>query len=85
MADKLYKVDYSSMNTFNDAKTSVLNMLKKFYPNEYKNFESGNAGGMIIDAFAFVGEVLHFTQGQYFNQMFPQTVTDRQMAANLAQ
>ena len=85
MNNKLYKTDYSSLNSFDTARQSVLDMLKKFYPDDYKNFENGKSGGMILDAFAFIGEILHFTQGQYFNQAFPQTVTDRQKAANLAQ
>jgi len=45
---------------------------------------SGAGGAPIVDLFAFVSDVLSFTQGQYFNQIFPQTVTDYQSAINLA-
>jgi len=80
-----YNPDYSSLETYDTSRQGLLNMLKKFYPDDWKNFESGKAGGMIVDAFAFIGNILHFTQGQYFMNSFPQTVTNRQKAVNLAQ
>lgn len=80
-----YNTNYASLETFDSAKKAILDMLKKFYPNDYKNFESGKAGSMIVDSFAFIGEILHFTSGQYFLNSFPQTVTNKQHAANLAQ
>jgi len=80
-----YTPDYSSLETYDTSKQALLKMLQKFYPDDWRNFESGKAGGMIVDAFAFIGNILHFTQGQYFMNSFPQTVTNRQKAVNLAQ
>jgi len=77
--------DYTSFNDFSSAKAELEKFLKRFYPDTYKNYMSGAAGAPVVDLFAFVADVLNFSQGQYFNQVFPQTVTDYQSAVNLAQ
>jgi len=76
--------DYTSFNDFTTAKAELVKFLKRFYPDTYKNYMSGAGGAPVVDLFAFVSDVLSFTQGQYFNQFFPQTVTDYQSAVNLA-
>jgi hypothetical protein len=82
---KQYKYNYSALGDFDSIKAELLAYIKKFYPNEYDNFENQQAGGIILDTFSHIGELLSFTQGQYFNQLFIETVTDYQSAYNLAQ
>jgi hypothetical protein len=82
---KKYNYNYSALGDFDSIKAELLKYIKKFYPDEYANFESKQAGGIILDAFSYIGEMLSFTQGQYFNQLFIETVTDYQSAYNLAQ
>ena len=86
MADRqtLQNVNYTSLNDYNSAKNELERLLKQYFPDTYKNYTSGGAGAPIVSMYAFIAEVLSFTQGQYFNQIFPQTVTDYQSAINLA-
>ena len=81
----LNSFDYSAMGDFNSAKAELEKMLKKFYPETYQNYMSGKAGAPIVDMYAFLAEVMSFTNGQMFNQVFPQTVVDYQSAIYLAQ
>jgi hypothetical protein len=85
MATKNYKNNYESLTTFDKTKAAVLDFSKKFYPDDWKNFENNHSGGVIVDAFSFIGDMLHFTQGQYYNQGDISTVTDKQKSINLAQ
>jgi hypothetical protein len=82
---KKYKYNYSALGDFNSIREELLTYIKKFYPEEYNNFENQHSGGIILDAFSYIGELLSFTQGQYFNQLFIETVTDYQSAYNLAE
>jgi len=85
MGKKFNSNDYSAMGDFGTAKAELMKVLKKLYPETYQNYTSGKSGAPVVDMFAFVSDVLSFTNGQVFNQMFPQTVTDYQSAVNLAQ
>lgn len=81
----IQNINYTSLNDYNTAKNEIEKLLKQYYPDNYKNYISTGGGAPVVSMFAFISEILSFTQGQYFNQLFPQTVTDYQSAINLAQ
>ena len=60
-------VDYTSRE-FQTIRNDLLNYVKKFYPDSYKDFNEASFGSLVLDLVAYVGDNLSFYTDFNFNE-----------------
>ena len=62
-------VDYTK-TSFGEIKQSLIDYIKRHYPDTYKDFNQASFGSLMIDAVSYVGDVLSFYLDYQTNENF---------------
>ena len=70
-------INYLSKD-FSAYKDNLLEFIKTYYPNTYKDFNEGSTGMMMVDMMAYVGDVLSYYTDFQFNESFLTNAVERE-------
>lgn len=76
-------IDYTSRD-FNSIKEDLLQHAKRYYPENYNDFSESSFGSMMLDAVAYVGDVLSFYLDYQVNESFLETALEPSNVRRLA-
>jgi len=77
------QINYYSRD-FQSIKAQLVEYAKRFYPNVYNDFTEATFGSFILDATAYVGDVLSFQLDYQFNENLLETAINRENVFNIA-
>ena len=60
MSIKKPPIDYSSRD-FESIKESLVQHIKRYYPDSFKDFHEAGFGSMMLDTVAYIGDMLSFS------------------------
>lgn len=69
---------------FDSIKTELVNYAKRFYPNQYKDFTDASFGSFLLDAVAYLGDVVSFQLDYQSNENVLATAINRANILRLA-
>lgn len=69
---------------FESVRADLEELLKIYYPNEWKDFNSPSAGMSLVDLLAYVSDLLSFYTDKKFNELFLDSVSERTAVFRLA-
>ena len=75
-------IDYN-LNGFNDYRVALQNYLKSVYPLDYNNFAASDLGQMLLEMFAYMATTLTLRADMTANEMYIDTVKDRNNLSRL--
>jgi len=75
-------IDYN-LNGFNDYRVALQNYLKSVYPLDYNNFAASDLGQMLLEMFAYMAATLTLRADMTANEMYIDTVKDRNNLSRL--
>ena len=75
-------IDYN-LNGFNDYRGALQDYLKSVYPLDYNNFAASDLGQMLLEMFAYMASVLTLRADMTANEMYIDTVKDRNNLSRL--
>lgn len=81
--NKTYKVDYTSKD-FQSIKNSLMNYAKRYYPNNFSDLSEASINSFMIDAAAYVGDILSYYTDFQANESFLATAVDSDNILKLA-
>lgn len=70
-------VNYLSKD-FSSYKENLLEFIKTYYPNTYRDFSEGSTGMMFVDLVSYVGDVLSYYTDFQFNESFLTNAVERE-------
>lgn len=79
---QLPRMDYTGKD-FQEIVTDVLKQLRTLYGEQYTDFEQDSAGRMLIEAYAYVADLLLFYLDRQANECYLPTAKERQKLTNL--
>jgi hypothetical protein len=68
-------IKYTSRE-FDTIKTDLVEYVKRYYPNTYRDFNEASFGSLMIDTVAYVGDILSFYIDYQANETFVETATE---------
>lgn len=77
------QINYYSRD-FQSIKAQLVEYAKRFYPNVYSDFTEATFGSFILDATAYIGDVLSFQLDYQFNENLLETAINRENVFNVA-
>ncbi len=83
MIKKKIPINYASRD-FNALKEDLIQHTKRYYPETFKDFGDGSFGSIVLDAVAYVGDILSFYLDYQANETFLDTATERGNVIRLA-
>ena len=60
-------VDYTK-TSFNEIKEELVQYIKRYYPDTYKDFKKSSFGSMMLDLVSYVGDQLHYYSDHNANE-----------------
>jgi hypothetical protein len=69
---KIVPIDYTSRD-FNSIRDDLVEYVKRYYPNTYKDFNDASFGSLMLDTVSYVGDVLSFYLDYQANESFIET------------
>ena len=69
---------------FNSIRESLLDYVKRYYPNSYKDFNTAGFGSLVLDTVSYVGDVLSFYMDYQLNETFLSTATEYDSVVKIA-
>ena len=69
MSKKIPNIKYTSRD-FDSIKTDLLNYAKKYYPNNFQDFNESSFGSLMLDTVSYVGDILSFYLDYQSNESF---------------
>jgi hypothetical protein len=79
----IYNINYTSQD-YNSIRTRMLELLKSNFANDFNDFTESSLAVMLIECWAFLGDLLSFKIDQIANELFIDTVTEPENAFRLA-
>ena len=67
--NKKVPIRYTSRN-FNSIKEDLVNYVKRYYPDNYKDFNQASFGSIMFDTVAYTGDILSFYLDYQTNESF---------------
>jgi hypothetical protein len=83
MANKKVPINYYSRD-FNSIKESLLQHVRRYYPDSYKDFGEAGFGSLMLDTVSYVGDVLSFYLDYQANESFLDTANETKNIINIA-
>lgn len=80
--NQLERFDYTGKD-FSDIVNDVIQFIKEKYPDRWTDFEHDNSGRMLIEAFAYICDLLLFYLDRQANECYLPTAKERQKIINL--
>ena len=68
-------IKYTSRE-FDTIKADLVDYIKRYYPNTYKDFNEASFGSLVIDTVAYIGDILSFYIDYQANETFVETATE---------
>jgi len=68
-------IKYTSRE-FDTIKSDLIEYIKRYYPNTYRDFNEASFGSLVIDTVAYVGDILSFYIDYQANETFVETATE---------
>lgn len=68
-------IKYTSRE-FDSIKADLIEYVKRYYPNTYRDFNEASFGSLVIDTVAYVGDILSFYIDYQANETFLETATE---------
>jgi hypothetical protein len=81
--NKKIAIDYSSRD-FNSIKESLVRHAKRYYPEQFQDFNEAGFGSLMLDTAAYIGDVLSFYLDYQANESFLETANERDNIIKLA-
>ncbi len=81
---KQQKIISYSGREFNTIRNNLLDYVKRYYPNSYKDFNTAGFGSLVLDTVSYVGDVLSFYMDYQFNETFLDTATEYENVVKIA-
>ena len=75
--------DYTSRD-FNSIKQSLIQHIKSYFPQVYKDFNESSPGMMLVELSAYVGDVLNYYIDDSFKELMLPLSNDRRNVLNLS-
>ena len=63
------EINYISKD-FDSIKSDLINYIKRYFPNEFRDFNDASGGMAILDLMAYVGDVLSYNIDKQVNEVF---------------
>ena len=73
--NKKVPIRYTSRN-FNNIKEDLVNYVKRYYPDTYKDFNEASFGSLVMDTVAYTGDILSFYLDYQTNESFMDTANE---------
>ncbi len=73
--NKKVPIRYTSRN-FNSIKEDLVNYVKRYYPDTYKDFNKASFGSLVMDTVAYTGDILSFYLDYQANESFLDTANE---------
>ncbi len=80
---KIIPIDYTSRD-FNSIKRDLLTYVKRYYPDNYKDYSQASFGSMVLDSVAYVGDMLSFYVDYNANESFIGSALEYDNIVNIA-
>jgi len=77
-------IRYTSRD-FDSIKLDLVNFIKRYYPDTFKDFQAAGFGSMVLDSVAYVGDILSFYLDYQVNESFLETATELDNVIKIAQ
>ena len=74
MATKKPAINYTSRD-FNSIREDLESYVKRYYPDNYRDFTEASFGSMMLDTVAYVGDMLSFYTDYQANESFLDTAS----------
>lgn len=85
MSSDLIKKDVNYIGRdFANLRKNLINHVKNYFPDNYKDFSDSSAGSLLIDLASYVGDVLSFYTDEQFKELYIDTAKQRKNVINLA-
>ena len=75
MPKKIVPIKYTSRE-FDTIKSSLIDYVKRYYPETFRDFSEASFGSLMLDTVAYVGDVLSFYLDYQANESFLDTATE---------
>ena len=75
MPKKIVPIKYTSRE-FESIKESLIDYVKRYYPETFRDFSEASFGSLMLDTVAYVGDVLSFYLDYQANESFLDTATE---------
>ena len=75
MPKKIVPIKYTSRD-FDSIKSSLVDYVKRYYPETFRDFSEASFGALMLDTVAYVGDVLSFYLDYQANESFLDTATE---------
>ena len=73
--NKKVPIKYTS-RSFNTIKEDLVNYVKRYYPDTYKDFNKASFGSLVLDTVAYTGDILSFYLDYQANESFLDTANE---------
>ena len=80
---QLKVINYAGRD-FNSIRNSLLDYVKRYYPDSYKDFNTAGFGSLVLDTVSYVGDVLSFYMDYQLNETFLSTATEYSNVVKIA-
>lgn len=68
-------IKYTSRE-FDSIKSDLIDYIRRYYPNTYRDFNEASFGSLVIDTVAYIGDILSFYIDYQANETFVETATE---------
>ncbi len=83
MSNKIIPIKYTSRD-FDSIKRDLIEHAKRYYPDNFKDFNEGSFGSLMVDTVAYIGDMLSFYLDYQANESFLETATEYNNILKLA-
>ena len=77
-------INYMSKD-FDSIKADLIAYIKRYFPNEFQDFNDASGGMAILDLVAYVGDILSYNVDKQVNEVFISRAIETRNIINLAQ
>ena len=80
---QLKVINYAGRD-FNSIRNNLIDYVKRYYPDSFKDFNSAGFGSLVLDTVAYVGDVLSFYADYQLNETFLDTANEYDNVVKIA-
>ena len=80
---QLKVINYAGRD-FNSIRNNLIDYVKRYYPDSFKDFNSAGFGSLVLDTVAYVGDVLSYYADYQLNETFLDTANEYDNVVKIA-